>query len=197
MPSSCPHLPLQTTPQILLLLRLSELVVLSVLPFSYWPTFSSSIYFFVYSRHLVNISSGARHQSYSGGEDANRRVTAVQREGCLGALRVGMEEVREGFLEEETSKLRLKPLGREADKPLEGMGDRSGLCGWERRPSAPGRDRNPGARRSRRPLLGEVFQTRLGAFMSSPFGFLMLYLPYKAALPTSWAPDGSSLISGP
>lgn len=57
MPSSSPHLSLQTTPQILLLLRLSELVVLSVLPFSYWPTFSSSIYFFVYSRHLVNISS--------------------------------------------------------------------------------------------------------------------------------------------
>ena len=66
-----------------------------------------------------------------------------------------MEEVREGFLEEESSKQRLKPLGREADKPLEGMGAMSGLCGWERRPRAPGRDRNPGARRGRRPLLGK------------------------------------------
>lgn len=42
------------------------------------------------------------------------------------ALRVGMEEVREGFMEEETSKLRLKPLGREVGKPLEGVGDRGG-----------------------------------------------------------------------
>lgn len=44
---------------------------------------------------------------------------------------------------------------------------------------------------------GEVFQTHLGAFMSPSSGFLVCCLPYKAALPTSWAPDGSSLISSP
>lgn len=40
-------------------------------------------------------------------------------------------------------------------------------------------------------------QTHLGAFMSPSSGFLVCCLPYKTALPTSWAPDGSSLISSP